>query len=619
MDGLVGMMRFRGYSWMIGGAAGLGINTVAELLSKALVREGFYVFANIEYESLIRGGHSFYRVRFDYKPLNSHVDYVDVLLALDDPSLVGDGGEHSDGHLHELHEGSVVIFDRESSRVEDSVFEELAEKGVYVYDVPMTRLVREAAEGGKVNLVVRNMVGFGVTTYVFGLDKDVVEDVIRERFSKKPAVAEANVKLHDLGYRYAMENFRDGRRILVDIPKDRNDVLLATGNHMAAAGAVRAGLKVWAQYPMTPASRIYRYLEEVKDEYDIFLVQPESELAVINIAIGAAFGGARAGVATSGGGFALMTEALGLAGIAEVPIVVIVASRPGPSTGLPTRQEQGDLRQVLHAGQGYYPRAVILPGDPYEVFFDVANAFNIAWKYQMPVIVNYDKHIAESFYTFETPDPEKYVFEDAKWASEEELKLLREKGENYKRFKVTEDGISPLMPLGTEDLVVWSTGNEHNEYGDITERADERVIQMDKRYRKIEKFMEELRERRDYYEPIKVYGDPEAELAIVGWGSTKGVILDLLEVLADEGVNARFIQIRYAYPFPTEMFLEAIEGASTKVIVENNFDGLMEGLIREYALVPMDYSIRKYDGRPFSLGDLYNRLTSILKEVRLVG
>jgi len=612
-------MRFRGYSWMIGGAAGLGINTIAELLSKALIREGFYVFANIEYESLIRGGHSYYRVRFDYKPLHSHVDHVDVLLALDDPSLVGDGGEHSDGHLHELHEGSVVIFDRESSRVDDAVFEELESKGVYVYDIPMTRLVREAAQGGKVNLVVRNMIGFGVTTYVFGLDKDVVEGVIRERFAKKESVAETNVRLHEIGYEYVMENYRDGRRIIVDIPGRKDDVLLATGNHMAAAGAVRAGLKVWAQYPMTPASRIYRYLEEVKDEYGLFLVQPESELAVINIAIGAAFGGARAGVATSGGGFALMTEALGLAGIAEIPIVVIVASRPGPSTGLPTRQEQGDLRQVLHAGQGYYPKAVLLPGDPYEVFYDVANAFNIAWKYQMPVIVNYDKHIAESFYTFEAPDPEKYVFEDAKWMDEKELNLLREKGDNYKRFMVTEDGVSPLMQLGEDNLVIWSTGNEHNEYGDITERADERVVQMDKRYRKVERFKEEMMSRRDYYQPIKVYGDPDAELAIVGWGSTKGVILDLLELLSEDGIDARYIQVRFAYPFPSELFIEAIEGASTRIIVENNFDGLMEGLIRENTLIPMDYRIRKYDGRPFSLGDLYNRISSILKEVRLVG
>lgn len=613
------MRRFRGISWMIGGAAGLGINTVAELLSKALVREGFYVFANIEYESLIRGGHSYYRVRYDTRPLNSHVDYVDVLLALDDPSLVGDGGEHSDGHIHELHEGSVVIFDRESSRVEDEVFEELESRGIYVYDVPMTRIVREAAAGGKVNLVVRNMVGFGVSTYVLGLDKDLVESVIRERFAKKEAVAEANVKLHDLGYRYAMENFRDGRRIILDPPPTKEETLIATGNHMAAAGAVRAGLRVWAQYPMTPASRIYRYLEEVKDKYGIFLVQPESELAVINIAIGAAFAGARAGVATSGGGFALMTEALGLAGIAEVPIVVIVASRPGPSTGLPTRQEQGDLRQVLHASQGYYPKAVILPGDPYEVFFDVANAFNIAWKYQMPVIVNYDKHIAESFYTFPYPDQDMYVYEDAKWISEDELKNIREAGDNYKRFKVTEDGISPLMDLGTEDLVIWSTGNEHNEYGDITERADERVVQMDKRYRKIETFKRELEERFNYYMPVKVYGEPDAEIAIVGWGSTKGVILDLLELLSEDGVNAKFVQIRFAYPFPTEAVKSALEGAKLKVIVENNFDGLMEGLIRENALIEMDHSIRKYDGRPFSLEYLYDRFISLLKEVRVVG
>ena len=613
------MKRFRGVSWMIGGAAGLGINTVAELLSKALVRHGYYVFSNIEYESLIRGGHSYFRVRYDNKPVNSHVDYVDVLLALDDVTLVGDGGEHTYGHMDEFLDGSVLIFDTESSRVDKKVFDELRERGVYIYDVPMTRIVREAAEGGKVNLVVRNMVGFGVTTYVLGLDKKIVEDVILERFAKRPQIAEANRKLHELGYNYALEHFKDGVRFFLDPAKERNSLLVATGNHMAAAGAVKAGLRVWVQYPMTPASRIYRYLEEVKDKYGIFLVQPESELAVVNIAIGAAYGGARSGVATSGGGFALMSEAIGLAGIGEIPLVVIEVSRPGPSTGLPTRQEQGDLRQVLHAGQGYYPRAVLLPGDPYEVFYDTFNAFNIAWKYQMPVIVHYDKHIGESLYSFLEPDQSKVSIEDAKWLSEEEAEAIRESGENYKRYKVTDDGISPWLRLGTDGLVLWTTGNEHDEYGNTTEDREKRVKQMDKRYRKIETFIKELNERFDYYKPLKVYGDPDGEIAIVGWGSTKGVILDLLELMNDEGYSVRFIQVRFAYPFPVEAFRKAVEGAKVKIIIENNFDGLMEGLIRENTLIPMDYSIRKYDGRPFSLGYLYDRVSSILREVKVVG
>ncbi len=613
------MKRFRGVSWMIGGAAGLGINTVAELLSKALVRHGYYVFSNIEYESLIRGGHSYFRVRYDNRPVNSHVDYVDVLLALDDVSLVGDGGEHTYGHMDEFLEGSVLIFDTESSRVDKKVFEELKEKGVYIYDVPMTRIVREAAEGGKVNLVVRNMVGFGVSTYVLGLDKKIVEDVILERFAKRPQIAEANRRLHELGYKYALEHFKDGVRFIVDPAKEKNGLLVATGNHMAAAGAVKAGLRVWVQYPMTPASRIYRYLEEVKDKYGIFLVQPESELAVVNIAIGAAYGGARSGVATSGGGFALMSEAIGLAGIGEIPLVVVEVSRPGPSTGLPTRQEQGDLRQVLHAGQGYYPKAVILPGDPYEVFFDTANAFNIAWKYQMPVIVHYDKHIGESLYSFPEPDQSIIPLEDAKWLSEEEAKAIRESGGNYKRYMVTEDGVSPWLRLGTEGLVLWTTGNEHDEYGNTTEDIEKRVAQMDKRYRKVETFMKELEEKFDYYKPIQVFGDPDGDIAIVGWGSTKGVILDLLEVMNNDGYNVRFIQVRYAYPFPSEAFKKAIEGSKVKIIVENNFDGLMEGLIRENTLIPMDYSIRKYDGRPFSLGYLYDKISSILKEVKIVG
>ncbi len=613
------MKRFRGISWMIGGAAGLGINTVAELLSKALIRHGFYVFSNIEYESLIRGGHSFYRVRYDNRPLNSHVDYVDVLLALDDVSLVGDGGEHTYGHLHELLDGSVLIFDVESSRVDKEVLEDLKNKGVYIYDVPMTRIVREAATGGKVNLVVRNMVGFGVTTYVLGLDKKVVEDVILERFAKRPEIAEANRRLHELGYNYAMEHFKDGVRFFLDPDKNAKELLVATGNHMAAAGAVKAGLKVWVQYPMTPASRIFRYLEEVKDKYGLFLVQPESELAVVNIAIGAAFGGARSGVATSGGGFALMTEAIGLAGMAEVPLVVVEVSRPGPSTGLPTRQEQGDLRQVLHAGQGYFPKAVILPGDPYEVFYDVANAFNIAWKYQMPVIVHYDKHIGESLFSFNKPEESRIKIEDTKWLDDEEAERLRNAKENYKRFKITEDGVSPWMRLGTEGLVLWATGNEHDEYGNTTEDAEMRKLQMEKRYRKVKTFEKEMYDRFDYYQPIKVYGEPDGEVAIVGWGSTKGVILDLLELLNNDGVDVRFIQVRYAYPFPTEAFKKAIEGAKLKVIVENNFDGLMEGLIRENTLIPMDYSIRKYDGRPFSLGYLYDKFKSLLEEVKILG
>ncbi|PCN51077.1 2-oxoacid:ferredoxin oxidoreductase subunit alpha [Candidatus Geothermarchaeota archaeon ex4572_27] len=599
------MERFHGLSWMVGGEAGWGINVAAEILSKALLRHGYYVFSNVEYESLIRGGHSYYRVRFSNRPVRSHVDYVDVLLALDDKTIVGDG-IHTRGHRDELLRGSVLIYDSGISRLDAEVLEELKARGVAVAGLPMAEIVRSVGVGGERAMVMRNMAGLGASAYVFGLDPEVVEGAIGERFEGRGReVAEANVRVFRLGYEYFEENYGGLRRRIEPAGVERAGI--ANGNYMAVVGSVRAGVKFWAQYPMTPATPMLSYIKEVSERYGIVVVQPESEVAAINMAIGAGYAGARAAVGTSGGGFALMTEAISFASMAEIPVVIFHVSRVGPSTGMPTRTEQGDLFQVLYAGQGRSVKAVILPGDPLEVYLDAQIAFNVAEKYQVPVIVHYDKHLAESYYTFEVPRGDEVSVDRG-------VSAVRVEGSNglFKRYEITESGVSPRPVLGLPGVVYLTSSLEHNEYGLFTEDGEVRKAMEDKRARKLESLAREIEEHPQIYRPVNTYWD--GDIAVICWGSTKGVLLDAIEHLNGRlGGLFRLVQVRWAEPFPKSSFAEAVEGANYRVFFENNSTGQLEMLVRQQLCMAADRSIRKYDGRPFSLNEAVDRLMEVVR------
>jgi len=605
------MEKFQGFTWVVGGEAGFGINVSAEILSKSLVRHGYYVFSNIEYESLIRGGHSYYRVRFSDQPINSHVDYIDILLALDDKTLIGDGGEHTYGHLNELIDGSILIYDEEYSKVSYNVIEEVSGRNIEVLSLPMTRIVKESTAKDQGRMVMRNMAGLGATAWILNLDLEIVKNVIRERFGgKKADVIRRNIDILVKGYNYASKHYKS-LKIISNHPRNRDsssrDKYLANGNTMAVIGSVKAGVKFWCQYPMAPATGMLTYIERIKDEHDIIVIQPESELAVINMALGASYAGARTGIATSGGGFALMTEAISFASMAEIPIVIFEVSRSGPSTGMPTRTEQGDLLQILYAGQSNSIKAIILPGDPLELYYDAQIAYNIADKYQIPVIVHYDKHLAESYYTFTIPENLNIPIDRGLTQS------LPSKEPLYKRYAITENGISPRPIVGKYDLVYLTTSLEHDEYGLFTEDSKMRVMMENKRIQKMNTLKNEISRNSHIYHPIKTFG--KGEFTIVSWGSTKGVIIDAVKYLNQKlGREVfKFIQVRWASPFPDKELRELLRDAACSIILEANSSGQMEALIRKEICVEFNYRFRKYDGRPFSLNEVVNYLREVLK------
>jgi 2-oxoglutarate ferredoxin oxidoreductase subunit alpha len=377
-----------------------------------------------------------------------------------------------------------------------------------------------------------------------------------------------------------------------------------------------AGCRLQTYYPITPASDDSEFLEanEILDLYDsgkngsVVVIQTEDEIAAITMAIGSALTGARTATATSGPGFSLMAEALGWAGINEVPLVVSLYQRAGPSTGLPTRHEQGDLHFAINAGHGEFPRIVLASGDIEESFYDTIKAFNLADRYQMPVIHILDKAIANSVMTCKNMEADKIAIDRGSLVH---IVTEADKGAagNYLRFKLSDSNpISPRVTLGTKDAIFWNTGDEHTEEGHITEDPEVRVHMMDKRMSKLDVALSEIPDE----DKAVSYGS--GDIVIVSWGSTKGVILDAIEKLASEGTNVRFVQVRLMNPFPSELVKSLLKGAKTVIDIEMNYTGQLAALIRQNILRDFDYQVVKYNGRPMSLDEVYNAVKRIIND-----
>ena len=378
-------------SWLIGGQAGYGIMRSGMIFARTVLRGGLYVFVNNEYPSLIRGGHNTVKVRVSPEEIFSQIDYVDLLVALNKETV--------QLHIPELHDGSGIIYDEDTIKIDGIDLP----AGIKLFSVPFKKIIKELG----LKEIVMNTIGISASFGILGYDLALLLSVLEDEFKGKPEIIEMNKKAAEAGYNYAKERYNsnfDYSLEPVSIGKKR---LLLTGNEAVALGAIKAGLKLYAAYPMTPASSILHYLVAKQQEMNLVVFQTESEIAAINAAIGAAFAGVRAMTGTSGGGFALMTEALGLAAMTETPLVVMVSQRPGPSTGLATRTAQGDLRFVLHASQGEFPRFVIAPGDVNEAFYYTAEMFNLVEKYQVPGIILIDKYLSESSKTTDTLNEDK--------------------------------------------------------------------------------------------------------------------------------------------------------------------------------------------------------------------
>jgi 2-oxoglutarate ferredoxin oxidoreductase subunit alpha len=575
-------------SVLIGGEAGAGITRSGFLFAKACLRGGLHVFGANDYQSLIRGGHNFYIARADTEKIYSQADTIDLLLALNKETILL--------HKDELVPGGGVVYDGEEIALKD---DELNRDDLKLYSTPLRRIVKEL-EG---NLIMRNTVALGATVGLLDYDLDVLNGVLKDTF--KPKVAELNVKAAKMGYDYAREHYAENFAYrLKRMDRDEKRKIFLTGNEAVGLGAIQAGCKFYAAYPMTPATGVLHFMAPLDRKYDMIVIQAESEIAAINMIAGAFFAGTRAMTATSGGGFCLMSEGLGMTGMTETPAVIMLAQRPGPSTGLPTYSGQGDLRFAIHASQGEFPRVVIAPGDVEECFYKTADAFNLAEKFQIPVIIITDKYLVESHGVVEPFDPSRIGIDRGLLLIEDEY--VGE--EEYKRHRFTDDGVSPRAMPGMKGAIVRTSADEHDEHGYTTDDPELTTKMADKRFKKLDVLIKEL----ENYETTKLYGPEEADITILGWGSTKGPIREAVKLLSEEELKINYLQIIYLSPFPVANVQRILKTAKKAVVVENNKTSQLSSLIREHLLMTVDHKILQYNGRPFNPGELSQRIKEVL-------
>ena len=552
-------------SILVGGKAGDGIKQAGNFIGRLLNRIGWRVFIYEDYPSLITGGHNFSVIRAGEEKVYSHRDKVDVVIALNEDAI--------EKHKDSLKEETIVIYDSD-----------LIKEGEKDWiGIPMTSIAKE----NNLPLIVRNTISLGAFAASIGVEFGLVEKIIRDVLRKK---IEENIKVSEKGYNFVKES---GKSIPIEKLENKEPLPLLTGNEAVALGAVKGGMKLYVAYPMTPASSILHFLAKNQEKLKILTVQPESEISVILMAEGAAASGVRTMIGTSGGGFALMTEALSLAGQAEIPIVIVLSQRAGPSTGVPTYTMQGDLPFALSAGHGEFLRVVVAPGDPEETFYWGARAMNFAWKFQIPVILMLDKHLSESTFSSEI---------DERGVKEQCAKLWDKKGE-YERYKIVSDGISPMAFYGQKNAVVKYNSYEHDEFGITTEDPDKIEKMIDKRLSKQKYIIEEMKKE----EAIKIYGDRKSRKILITWGSTKGVVKEVGEEL-----GLKVIQVVSLEPFPVWALKKELDGAEIIIDVEVNATAPLAKLLDCNGLFACE-KILKYNARPFTFDELKEKVLEKIK------
>jgi len=553
------------FSVLVGGRAGDGINEAGMIIARLYNQLGYCLYQYLDYPSLIRGGHNFAIVRAAGKKIGACRDEVDFLLALNQETI--------DRHRWRLKEGSVVIYDSDEAK---SGFE----GGV---GLPLKTMAKEAGAPA----IARNSGLIGAFSRAAGIEEEIVEEVLRKEI---PQSVDENLDVARRG--------RDGidfdgkkveRRSYPCCP-------VITGNELFGLGLLRGGLDAYVAYPMTPSSGVLHFLAKVAPEFRIKVVHPENEIAVILMAQGFAYAGKRTALGTSGGGFCLMTEGMSLAGMAEMPLVVVVSMRAGPSTGVPTYTAQSDLHFVMNAGQGEFTRLVIAPGDPEQAFYWSAASLGLAWKYQIPAILLSDKTLSESAYSFN--------IEEAREIPDIRPVLAEGDGDGeYMRYSRTDDGISPLAFPPRPGAVVKANGYSHLESGITTEDASEITAVQDKSLRKEESLKKEL----ESLSVVRTYGSEDGSVALLCWGSNKPVSSEVGEKL-----GLRVVQPVVLNPFPIASFEEALRGVERIISVETNSTGQLARLIKSYGFEADDL-ILKYDARPFTVEDLERKLAEVTR------
>lgn len=548
--------------------------TIGRLMVKCFTRGGYHAIGYPEYPSLIRGGHNTVQVRISDRPISSPLLTQDIVIALNKDAIFY--------HMNTMAEGGMIIYDE---LIDASRFD--VREDVRMHPLPLARLTEDV--GGTEQM--KNTAALGAALATVKYPFEVLEGLLSDEFKRKgEEVIKVNVGAAKAGYDYAKTKGIKSHVALKPMP-GRERRMIITGNEAISLGAVKGGMKFFAAYPMTPASSILHYLIEKERQFGIVAKQTEDEIAAINQAIGASFAGARAMVATSGGGFALMTEALGEAAMSETPIVVVIAQRIGPSTGMPTWTEQGDLRFALHASQGDFPRVILAPGDVQEAFFLTAKAHNLAEKYQIPVIVLSDKFLSETVFSTDKFDPSKVKIERGKLVKGELPPLPPMT--RWKRYVLSEDGVSERALPGTKNGMHVATSYEHDETGFSSESFVMRRNQVNKRASKMKKVLREM-------EAPTVYGQAESnEVTLVTWGSMKLPCLDAMQMLEEKNVKARVVHFSHIYPVNPQTVKKALRNSGVTIMVENNSTAQFAGMLKEYADIKLDFHLLKYDGRQF--------------------
>ena len=575
------------FTWMIGGEAGFGIMTTGVVFSKIATRSGYNIFDYVEYPSLIRGGHNAYEVHVSEVEV-SHLKFpIDVLVCLNK--------ETYDKHKHRLTPASIIIYDKEEFETKEDYKK---------INISFKRILSEL----KGQPIMKNTIALGASVAILGGDIEKLTEIITEQFSKKSEdVINFNKQFVQAGYKEVITNYKD-KILNYLVSKPVEEKLVITGNDAFSLASVIADCRLYSAYPMTPSSSVLTDLAAWQEKVGMVVRHAEDEISVINTAIGSSFAGVRSAVGTSGGGLALMVESISFAGITEIPLVVFLAQRPGPATGMPTWTEQGDLLFTIFSGHGEFQKIVLAPGDNEEMIELTAKAFNLADIYQLPVVVMSDMLLSESHKSVKKKFVDDFIdsykinrgklinkITNNKSQITIESQNSNIKNNNYLRYKITEDGISERLVPGTPGYFYQANSYEHIEDGHTTEEAQPRINQVDKRARKWTTYLSH-----DFAMP-KVYGSLEnSDIVFVSWGSNKGAVLQAQKLLSEKGTASAFIHFNHIYPLDKEKITALLNQNKRYILVENNSWGQFGKLLTMETGFKFKESFLKYDGRPIT-------------------
>ncbi|MED2973249.1 MULTISPECIES: 2-oxoacid:acceptor oxidoreductase subunit alpha [unclassified Fictibacillus] len=573
-------------SWKVGGQQGEGIDSTGEIFAMALNRLGYYLYSYRHFSSRIKGGHTNNKIRVSTKQTRSISDDLDILIAFDQETI--------DVNIHEMRDGGVVIG--------DAKFNPVVPEGskVRLFSVPFTEIANELGTS-----LMKNMVAIGATSAVLDLPAESYIDVVEEIFSRKGAkVVEKNMDAIRKGAEFFNEAAGGPLEGFQLNKADGKKRMFMIGNDAIALGFVAGGVRFMAAYPITPASEIMEYLIKKLPQFGGTVIQTEDEIAACTMAIGANYAGVRTVTSSAGPGLSLMMESIGLAGMTETPLVVVDTQRGGPSTGLPTKQEQSDLMAMIYGTHGEIPKVVMAPSTAEEAFYDAVEALNIAEEYQCPVILLTDLQLSLGKQSVEPLDFSKV--EIRRGTLDLNAELPEEEGGYYKRYELTDSGVSPRVIPGMKNGIHHVTGVEHDETGKPSEVAANRLKQMDKRLRKLKNLK--------FNTPVVKYTpNEEADLLLVGFNSTRGVIEEVIPRLEAEGIKVNHAHLRLIHPFPVEEMKTLIDSAKKVAVIENNATGQLANILKmNLGSHHKIESILKYDGNPFLPSEIFNKCKELV-------